>query len=254
MSRYLVLVAIWTLPVCGQNSSTPLTNETIIRLVASGVAPDTVINTIRSAVTVSFGFLPGDLELLQRYHIPDDVVKAMAAKSNGRPISATPNTSSQPLRTVPPPSPNQVQATSAQPEALDRDALSKLAKWQDAVLVNFRTVQSGSACSSSGTVNGTVDESGNVTGRTHGNSSCVTITTRFYTLSAGEHTYVLRHELTAGKKATVIATLGYGALFMKNSVLANQLPGVHVLARTDPKGFWVKIGSRESKYQVVEAH
>jgi hypothetical protein len=86
MSKYLVLVAIWALSVYGQNSSTPLTNETIIRLVASGVPPDTVIKTIRSADSVSFGFLPGDLELLQRYRVPDDVVKAMAAKSYGRPV------------------------------------------------------------------------------------------------------------------------------------------------------------------------
>ena len=57
----------------------PLTNETIIRLVASGVPIETVVNTIRSTNSVSFTFLPGDLELLQRYNVPDDVVKAMAA-------------------------------------------------------------------------------------------------------------------------------------------------------------------------------
>ncbi len=149
-----------------------------------------------------------------------------------------------------------------QPSAvLDQNALSKLANWQDAVLVDLRTNQSGSACSSSETVNGVVDDSGDVRGRPQGSSNCVVAATLHYTLSVGAHTYIIQPDHTAGKKATVaatlgygaVATLGYGAFFLKNSVLDNQLPGVHVLVRADPKGFWVKVGNRESKYRVVEA-
>lgn len=60
-----------------------LTNETIIKLVASGVPTETVIKTIQSADTVAFRFLPGDLQQLSQYRVPDEVVKAMAAKDKG---------------------------------------------------------------------------------------------------------------------------------------------------------------------------
>src|SRR6185295_11315879 len=86
VAKCIVLLLLGAFSAYGQNSSTPLTNETIIRLVVSGVPTDTVINTIRVSDSVSFGFLPGDLELLQRYHVPEDVVKAMAAKDAGKPI------------------------------------------------------------------------------------------------------------------------------------------------------------------------
>ena len=86
MAKYFAILALWLVPVFGQNSATPLTNDTIIRLVASGVPTETIINTIRGASAVNFGFLPSDLQLFQRYNVPDDVVKAMAAKDNGKPI------------------------------------------------------------------------------------------------------------------------------------------------------------------------
>jgi len=86
MARGFVVLILWSVAAFGQNGATPLNNETIIRLVASGVPAETIINTIRGASAVNFGFLPNDLALFQRYNVPDDVVKAMAAKSYGRPI------------------------------------------------------------------------------------------------------------------------------------------------------------------------
>jgi len=86
MAKYFVILALWSVSVFGQNSATPLTNETVIRLVASGVPAETIINTIRGAGSVNFSFLPGDLDLFQRYRVPDDVVRAMSAKDNGKPI------------------------------------------------------------------------------------------------------------------------------------------------------------------------
>jgi hypothetical protein len=87
MAKHSLLVALSALLVSGQSSPGPLTNETIIRLVASGVHTGMVINTIRVANAVSFTFLPGDLDMLQRYRVPDDVVKAMSAKSSGKAIA-----------------------------------------------------------------------------------------------------------------------------------------------------------------------
>ena len=103
----------------------PLTNETIIRLVASGVPIETVVNTIRSTNSVSFTFLPGDLELLQRYNVPDDVVKAMAAKSAGKPIPS--QKSVQPLQTRPQQIQNGTATKKAEP-GLTNESIVKLVK------------------------------------------------------------------------------------------------------------------------------
>jgi len=84
------------------DSKTPLTNEMIIRMVQSGVPSDVITRTIAAADKAEFTFLPGDLDLITRYRVPDDVFKAMAAKSNGRP---TPEFSQ----------PNQAPAVAAQP-------------------------------------------------------------------------------------------------------------------------------------------
>ncbi len=117
------------------------------------------------------------------------------------------------------------------------------ADYQDAVLVGFQTVHSGSSCSTSGQIKGEEDSSGNVTGKTHASTNCEESTVRHYTVKVGEHTYVLK------------PTLSWWAspAFTKNSVLANLLPGTHVQVRTDEKGFYVKVGKRESKYAIVEA-
>ena len=103
----------------------PLTNETIIRLVASGVPIETVVNTIRGTNSVSFSFLPGDLELLRRYNVPDDIVKAMAAKSGGKPIPS--QESPQPLQTRPPQIQNGTATKRAEP-GLTNESIVKLVK------------------------------------------------------------------------------------------------------------------------------
>jgi hypothetical protein len=127
------------------------------------------------------------------------------------------------------------------------------ADYQDAVLVGFQTVHSGSSCSTSGTVKGQEDSSGNVSGTTNASSNCVDDTVRHYTLKVGDHTYVLKPSLTKGKAAAGMATMGWSLLFTKNSVLSNLLPGTHVQVRTDESGFYVKVGKRESKYAIVGA-
>jgi Lipopolysaccharide-assembly len=66
-----------------------LTNETIIRMVASGVPTATVIKTIQLADSVAFRFLPGDLQQLSQYKVPDDIVKAMAARDKAAPTPAS---------------------------------------------------------------------------------------------------------------------------------------------------------------------
>ena len=61
---------------------------------------------------------------------------------------------------------------------------------------------------------------------------------------------MIEPELTKGQKGAALATLGWSARFAKEGVLADQLPGTHVLVRSDANGFWVKVGKRESRYRV----
>ena len=129
MLKHFALLTLCVSFAYGQNSAAPLTNETVIKLVASGVPAETVINTIRAASSVSFGFLPGDLDLLQRYHVPDDVVKAMSAKSYGRPM---PQVSAPSVQISPPrqsaPRAELSSAPTPSPESLTNDSLVKLVK------------------------------------------------------------------------------------------------------------------------------
>lgn len=125
--------------------------------------------------------------------------------------------------------------------------------YQNGILVSFYSVTSGSSCSSSGSVNGKVDDDGTVSGSTNGNTNCVNSESRRYKIKVGENTYVLRRTFSAGQKAGAIASMGWSALFIKNSVLANLLPGTPVQVRSDGTGFLVKVGKKESRYDVVAA-
>jgi len=68
-----------------------LTTDAVIKMVQSGVPSQTIIRTIQSADRVNFTFLPDDLALMDRAHIPEEVFKAMAAKSAGRPAPGVPS-------------------------------------------------------------------------------------------------------------------------------------------------------------------
>lgn len=60
----------------------PMTNQTIIKMVQSGVPTETIIKTIQAADSFRFGTLPGDLMQLEAAHVPDEVIKALAARIN----------------------------------------------------------------------------------------------------------------------------------------------------------------------------
>ncbi len=133
--------------------------------------------------------------------------------------------------------------------------------YQDAMLVKFVTVTTGTSCShksnTTGTVDATTDADGNTDGTvratTSGSTNCSNDITRYYTISVGEQTFVIEPEMTKGQKGAALATMGWSAVFAKQSVLANQLPGVHILVRSDAAGLWVKVGKRESRFRMVDA-
>src|SRR5580698_1453779 len=118
--------------------------------------------------------------------------------------------------------------------------------YHDAVLISFKTVYDGADCSTSGTVNAKTDSNGNASGTTAANTSCSDSTVTLYTVRAGDNIFVLRPTMNgkqlARNSAIVIGTLGYGALFVgRKSALKNQLPGAHILIRSQGGNMQVKV-------------
>jgi hypothetical protein len=74
-----------------------------------------------------------------------------------------------------------------------------------------------------------------------------------YTLQVGDLTYVLIPKGTKKQAATAYGTMGWSAVFAKKSVLYRQLPGTHVQLRSDGDGIHVKLGSRESLFEMIAA-
>lgn len=125
--------------------------------------------------------------------------------------------------------------------------------YQDAVLVSFRYVSVGTTCSHSSDTKGNIDADtdghysgghisaqtdGTVKAHTEGSSSCQDEMWEYYTLSVGEHTYVIHPDQR---------------MFGRKSVLADVLPGTHVGIRNDRKHFYVSVDGKESKFMLIEA-
>lgn len=119
------------------------------------------------------------------------------------------------------------------------------ADFQDATLVSFREVATGSSCSHYGSTTGNVqastddngETSGSINSTTNGSTSCSDTGWIYYTLQVGEHNFVVHR----------------APPFFKSSDLKGLLPGTHVLVRTDSKGLYIRVGDKESKFVVVEA-
>lgn len=130
--------------------------------------------------------------------------------------------------------------------------------FEDAVLVSFKTVESGEDCSSNGTTKGTVSDQGDVNGTVSSTTYCSSTETRVYVVRVGSSQLTLEPTISgkraAGDAALAIGTLGYGALFLRHKqALANQLPGTHILIRAHGSDFEVRVGSRTSLYRLVGA-
>lgn len=118
--------------------------------------------------------------------------------------------------------------------------------YEDGVLVSFRSVATGTSCSqvgnTSGNVDATTDDNGNTSGTVKststGSMDCAPTGWVYYTLAVGDHTYVVHHAPQA---------------WNRSSDLRGELPGTHVQVRFDKKGLYVRVGSKESKFVIVEA-
>lgn len=120
-------------------------------------------------------------------------------------------------------------------------------QYQAAVLVSFKTVSTGSDCSSTGTTTGRVNDNGNIKADSDSTSSCSDSEVRLYTVRVGENLFVLRPASAFGGP-----TPGWVSPFKRCS-LANQLPGTHILIRSHGSGLQVKVGTKESSYTLYGA-
>lgn len=128
--------------------------------------------------------------------------------------------------------------------------------YQDAVLVSFTTVADGQSCSSTPVYAPSNNNTQPPSQVSSVQTACSDSQTRRYTLRVGEQSYVVEPDTTgkesARNAALIIGTIGYGALFVhQHDVLANQLPGAHILIRSAGNGFRVKVGKKESYYSAT---
>lgn len=105
--------------------------------------------------------------------------------------------------------------------------------YQDGVLVSFKTVTVGQSCEGS---SASTHESGDL--KTKASANCQDTTGALYTISENGHELVLQPRMR---------------LFNKPSVLYGVLPGTHIQINIKGSTLSVKVGQKESKFDLVEA-
>jgi hypothetical protein len=108
--------------------------------------------------------------------------------------------------------------------------------YQDAVLKSFVTIPAGQNCHTSGSSTGTTDSAGNSNTSGNATTNCSDTMVAHYTIVIGEQTLVIQPTMSGKAKAGAAFSLGWSAVFAKNSCLYGQLPGAHIQIRADGRG------------------
>jgi hypothetical protein len=148
MRLKLILLVV---SACALDAQEVFTNETVIKLISSGVPTATVIKTILAADSEAFSFLPMDLQRLQERNVPDDVFKAMArrAKYGRNPGVAGTQSAGLPGPAAPQPPRSQAQI----PRSADLDQYQGRGMW-DIDFEGSATIPHSSVANTSGFVSG----------------------------------------------------------------------------------------------------
>jgi hypothetical protein len=123
--------------------------------------------------------------------------------------------------------------------------------YQDGVLTKVRTTVVDNACSNS--TQSDAATYGNTARRTlDASARCSDIRGAVYTVQVGN----IEYELTPdhSRVATASSYLPLSAALLKQSSLANHMPGTAVKLRADDDGFLVRVGKRETHYRTFVAH
>jgi hypothetical protein len=130
-------------------------------------------------------------------------------------------------------------------------AATNPAAYQDGVLTKIRTTVVGNSCSN--TTQSDAATYGNTARRTlDASARCSDIHGAVYTVQVGGSEYELTPDHSRAARAS--AYLPLSAAFLKQSSLANHLPGTAVKLRRDDDGFFVQVGKRESHYRIFATH
>lgn len=122
--------------------------------------------------------------------------------------------------------------------------------YQDGTLTKVRTIVTANACSGSRTNDAAAY--GNTARRNIvGSANCYDMKGTIYTVAVGGKEYDLSPARSLGARAT--AWLPLSSAFVKESSMANHLPGTPVKIRADDDGIFVLVGKRETRYQVFDA-
>jgi hypothetical protein len=131
--------------------------------------------------------------------------------------------------------------------ALPLAAAADSPAWQDGVLTKVRTTVVDNACSSS--TQSDAATYGNTSRRTlDASARCSDIRGAVYTVQVGDTAYELTPDHS--RVARVTSYLPLSATLLKQSTLANHMPGTPVKFRRDDDGFLVLVGKRESHYRI----
>lgn len=130
-------------------------------------------------------------------------------------------------------------------------AATESAVYQDGVLTKIRTTVVGNSCTASTQTDASTY--GNTARRTlDASARCSDIHGAIYTVQVGDTEYELTPDHSRAARAS--AYLPLSATFLKQSSLANHLPGTPVKFRRDEDEFIVQVGKRESHYRIFVAH
>lgn len=89
MRVVLPILAFATCLVCAQAQDQVVTNQSVAEMVKAGVATDLIIDTIYK-YDCRFVLDPANLIWLKNAGVPDEIVRAMAARAAGRPVPEAP--------------------------------------------------------------------------------------------------------------------------------------------------------------------
>jgi hypothetical protein len=130
-------------------------------------------------------------------------------------------------------------------------AATDSAAYHDGVLTKIRTTVVGNSCSNSTQTDAATY--GNTARRTlDASARCSDIRGAVYTVQVGDTEYELTPDHSRAARAS--AYLPLSATFLKQSSLANHLPGTAVKFRRDDDRILVLVGKRESHYRIFVAH
>jgi hypothetical protein len=125
-------------------------------------------------------------------------------------------------------------------------AAASSAVYQNGILIKIRTTVVDNACSSS--TQSDAATYGNTARRTlDASARCSDIRGAVYTVKIGDSEYELTPDHSRVARAS--SYLPLSATLLKQSSLANHLPGTAVQLRPDDDGFLVRVGKRESHYR-----